>query len=231
MSEMTGRQRVLATLKHEEPDRVPVALGGGPYGIVDTLYFKLLKLLGLGEAVPPFRAGHNISYMDDRLLERLGIDTRYVWPGDSPSSPQRSGPDDITFYDGYGQEWKRALPYFYPGNGILAQAESMDEIDARVTWPDPHDPRWTAGVAERARTLGEDGRNFVIGRMVTSHGPFQTACNLRGTEAFMIDMAVSSDFAHSLLERITEVLGGLLQKLGRIGGQCDQMGNGFATDG
>jgi uroporphyrinogen decarboxylase len=211
MTEMTGRQRVLTALEHEEPDRVPVALAGGPYGIVDTLYFKLLKLLDLGEAVRPFRAGHNISYMDDRLLERLGIDTRYVWPGDSPSSPLRPGPDDFTFFDGYGQEWKRALPYFYPADGILAQVESVDEIDARVIWPDPYDSRWTAGVAERAQLLGEDGRHFVIGRMVTSHGPFQTACNLRGTEAFLMDMAVNPDFALSLLERITEFLGGLLQ--------------------
>jgi uroporphyrinogen decarboxylase len=132
VTEMTGRQRVLTALKHEEPDRVPVALGGGPYGIVDRLYFKLVKFLGLGEAVRPFRAGHNISYMDDRLLERLGIDTRYVWPGDSPSSPQRPGADDSTFFDGYGQVWKRSLPYFYPGDGILAQAESVNEIDARI---------------------------------------------------------------------------------------------------
>jgi uroporphyrinogen decarboxylase len=211
MLEMTARQRVLTALNHDEPDRLPVALGGGAYGIVDKLYFQLLKLLGLGEPVPPFRAGHNISYMDDRLLERLGVDTRYVWPGDSPSSPHGAGPDDATFFDGYGQEWKRSLPYYYPGDGILAQAESVEEIDALVNWPNPHDLRWMAGVAERARSLGEDGRYFVVGRMVTSHGPFQTACNLRGTEAFLVDMAVNPQFAHFLLERITEIMAGLLQ--------------------
>ena len=218
MVEMTSRQRVLTALRHQEPDRVPVALGGGSYGIVDALYFKLLRRLGLGEPVAPFRSGHNITYMDDRLLERLGVDTRYVWPGDSPSSPQRAGRDDLTFFDGYGQEWKRSLPYYYPATGLLAQAESLDEIETRVNWPNPDDPRWTRGVADRARALGEDGRYFVVGRMVTSHGPFQTACNLRGTEAFLLDMAANPGFAHGLLERITLLMEGLMRRYLRASG-------------
>ena len=88
---MNPRERVLAALNHQEPDRVPLALGGGPYGIIDDLYLKLVKTLNLGEPVKPFRAGHSISYMDDRLLEALGIDTRYCWPGLLPNSPVRQG--------------------------------------------------------------------------------------------------------------------------------------------
>jgi len=71
----------MAALAHEEADRVPVALGGGPYGLVDDLYLRLVKLLNLGEPVQPFRTGHTISYMDDRLLASLGTDLRYCWPG------------------------------------------------------------------------------------------------------------------------------------------------------
>src|SRR5690349_919957 len=67
LSSMTPRQRVLTALNHEEPDSVPTALGGGPYGLVDDLYLRLVKFLNLGEPVLPFRTGHNISYMDDRL--------------------------------------------------------------------------------------------------------------------------------------------------------------------
>ncbi len=71
---MTPRQRVKTALSHQEPDSVPTALGGGPYGIVDDLYLRLVKLLDLGEPVTPFRVGHSISYMDDRLLKKLGTD-------------------------------------------------------------------------------------------------------------------------------------------------------------
>ena len=150
---MTPRQRVRIALSHQEPDRVPLALGGGPYGLVDDLYLKLVKHLNLGEPASPFRTGHNISYMDDRLLDILGTDLRYCWPGLLPNSPVVGGDDNDTFYDSYGQAWKRALPYYYAGEGILKDATSIDDIESRVRWPDLSDPRWTQGVAERAQLL------------------------------------------------------------------------------
>src|SRR5215212_10174083 len=88
---MTPRQRVQTALAHEEPDSVPLALGGGPYGLVDDLYLRLVKHLDLGKPVPPFRTGHSISYMDDRLLDKLGADLRYCWPGLLPNSPVTPG--------------------------------------------------------------------------------------------------------------------------------------------
>ena len=178
---MTPRQRVMTALNHLEPDRVPMALGGGPYGLVDDLYLRLVKHLHLGEPVPPFRTGHNISYMDDRLLERLGTDTRYCWPGLLPNSPVNPGEDEDTFYDSFGQVWKRAQPYYYAGDGLLREAHDIVDIERQVRWPDLTDPRWTAGLAQRARTLREQTPYFVVMRMVASHGPFQTACDLRGT--------------------------------------------------
>jgi hypothetical protein len=130
---MLPRERVLAAIKHQESDRIPTALGGGPYGLVDDLYLRLVQHLGLGKPVHPFRSGHNISYMDDRLLERLGTDIRYCWPGLLPNSPVIPGDDNNTFYDSYGQVWKRALPYYYTGEGILQAATSIEDIE-RLVW-------------------------------------------------------------------------------------------------
>lgn len=220
---MTHRQRVLAALSHEEPDTVPLALGGGPYGLVDDLYLRLVKHLGLGGPVPPFRTGHSISYMDDRLLEKLGTDIRYCWTGLLPNSPVIPGDDADTFYDSYGQVWKRALPYYYTGEGILKDATSVNDIIARVHWPDLTDPRWTHGVAERAQLLREQTDYFVVMRMVASHGPFQTACDLRGTEAFLMDMALNPEFAHALLDKITTAIEGLFRLAMQAGGKYFDM--------
>lgn len=73
---MDPKTRVHTTLAHQEPDRIPLALWGGPYGLVDPLYFKLVHLLELGEPMPPIRSGHTVNHIDDRLLEALGVDTR-----------------------------------------------------------------------------------------------------------------------------------------------------------
>jgi len=220
---MTSRERVLTALAHEEPDRIPLALGGGPYGIVDDLYLRLVKHLNLGEPVPAFRTGHSISYMDDRLLEKLDTDLRYCWPGLLPNSPVTPGQDGDTFYDSYGQVWKRALPYYYTGEGILQDTASIDDIEARVRWPDLSDPRWTQGVAERAQGLREQTNYFIVMRMVASHGPFQTACDLRGTETFLMDMALNPEFAQTLLDKVTTAMEGLLRLAMQAGGKYFDM--------
>lgn len=223
IAKITPRLRVLMAVNHIEPDRVPLALGGGPYGLVDDLYLRLVKHLNLGAPVPPFRTGHSISYMDDRLLERLGTDLRYCWPGLLPNSPITPGEDDDTFYDSYGQVWKRAFPYYYTGEGILKDATSVDDIERRVRWPDLSDPRWTYGLEERAQLLHEQTDYFVVMRMVSSHGPFQTACDLRGTEAFLMDMALNPEFAHALLDKVTTGIEGLLKLAMRAGGKFFDM--------
>ena len=158
---MLPRELVLTALQHQKTDHIPTALGGGPYGLVDDLYLRLIEHLQLGEPVTPFRSGHNISYMDDRLLERLGVDFRYCWPGLLPNSPVHPGEDEDTFYDSYGQVWKRAKPYYYTGEGILKDALDLREIEQRIRWPDLTDPRWTRGVAERARFLRENTKKRV----------------------------------------------------------------------
>jgi uroporphyrinogen decarboxylase len=231
-AEMTPRERMRTALNHQEPDRVPIALGGGPYGMVDPLYFALLRHFGLGDPVAPFRAGHSISYLDDRLLARLGVDTRYVYPATSPSSPTHQGDDPDRFYDGYGQAWIRAEPYYYAAEGLLADATAINDIDSRVQWPDARAPEWTTGVAERARALYEDTDCYVVARMVTSHGPFQTACNLRGTETLLIDLALNPDFAKALIDRITDstcdLLHGYLEACGRYIDMIELPGDDYA---
>jgi uroporphyrinogen decarboxylase len=220
---MTPRQRVLTALTHEEPDTVPTALGGGPYGIVDELYLSLVKYLNLGEPVSPFRSGHSISYMDDHLLDKLGTDLRYCWPRLLPNSPVVPGEYEDTFYDSYGQVWKRALPYYYAGDGLLREATRIDDIDRLVRWPDLSDSRWMAGVAARAQNLREGTDYFVVMRMVASHGPFQAACDLRDTETFLLDMAINPEFAQTLLKKVTTVLEGLLRLAMQAGGKYFDM--------
>lgn len=232
MSEMTSYERVKTALNYEEPDRVPVALGGGPYGVVDELYFKLLEQLELGEPSAPFRSGHNISYIDDRMMERLGIDTRYVWPGDSPSSAQYPTGEADVYLDGYGQPWRQAFPYYFPMEGILANA-GIDEIDQIVRWPDPAAPEWTAGVRERAQRLKEGADCYVIARMVTSHGPYMTAAHLRGTQQFLMDMALNPSFVETLVDKVTGSIDNLLRSYLRAAGPYIDMielpGDDYAT--
>ena len=223
IEEILPRERVQASLRHQEPDRIPTALWGGAYGLVDDVYFKLIKILNIAKPVHPFRQGHSISYLDDRVLDKLDTDIRYVWPGASPSSPIISGKDPNIFYDSFGQPWIKAIPYYYADEGILSKTNDIADIEKLVNWPDPDDIKWSKGIHERAKYLREETPYFVTMRMVTSHGVFQTACDLRGMENFMMDMALNPEFAIALIEKITSVIAGLLKSAMIAGGKYFDM--------
>lgn len=205
---MQPSERVKTALAHQVPDRVPLALWGGPYGIVDPLYWALIKKLQLGDPVEPIRKGHTVNHMDDRLLEALGTDTRYLWPGASPGSPTHVADSGDFIYDDFGQPWKQTHPYYSATDGLLKDSTVLDDIEALVQWPDVNDSRWISGVAERASQLKDSGF-YIVGRMVLSHGPYQMACDLRGMENFMMDMIDQPDYAMALLNRITDTICGL----------------------
>lgn len=219
---MLPKERIQTALNHQEPDRIPMAIWGGSYGIVDSLYKKLVKMLNIGELNPPIRQGHSVNHIDDRLLEALDIDTRYIWPGASPSDPTYLSANGELIYDDFGQPWKRTYPYYSATDGILRNAQSISDIENLVRWPDVNDPRWMVGVTARAEFLKES-EYFIIGRMVVSHGPYQMACDLRGTENFMMDMMTEPEFAAALLNRITDTIIGLTENYLKASGESMDM--------
>ena len=74
---MTSRERILAALNHDPPDRIPVDFGGHrSSGIMAIAYRKLRKHLGLPER--PLRVYdliQQLAVIDDDVLERFGGDT------------------------------------------------------------------------------------------------------------------------------------------------------------
>ncbi len=85
---MTSRERVLATIAHKEPDRVPISFGGTmATGILECPpdgknYTKLCHYLGIDDYEEP-DIGHVANYvsnLDERILQRFGSDFRRIDP-------------------------------------------------------------------------------------------------------------------------------------------------------
>jgi uroporphyrinogen decarboxylase len=74
---MTSRERVLATIRHEEPDRVPIDIGGtGVTGVNLIAYGKLKRHLGLTEgAARIFHTWIQVAELEKAIAERLHTDT------------------------------------------------------------------------------------------------------------------------------------------------------------
>jgi uroporphyrinogen decarboxylase len=73
----TSRERVLASLNHHEPDRIPVDLSGyRSSGISAIAYPKLRAALGLPpRSVDVYDPVQQLAIVHDDVLDRLGIDT------------------------------------------------------------------------------------------------------------------------------------------------------------
>ncbi len=74
---MTSRERILATLAHREPDRVPVDLGATPSsGISALAYGNLKRHLGLtGGQTRVYDVVQQLAEPEEEVLDRFQIDT------------------------------------------------------------------------------------------------------------------------------------------------------------
>ena len=74
---MTSCQRVLAAMKHQEPDRVPVDFSGHrSSGIAAILYPKLRNYLGLPkQTIRIYDPIQQLAIVDDDVLDLFGVDT------------------------------------------------------------------------------------------------------------------------------------------------------------
>jgi uroporphyrinogen decarboxylase len=87
---MTHRERVIKTLNHEEPDRVPIDFGGYPGATSINIYAyeKLKQHLNIATD-KEIRIGNMLMFtaeVDDDILDRFDIDTYST----TPSIPLRA---------------------------------------------------------------------------------------------------------------------------------------------
>jgi len=77
---MKSRERVMHALNHKEPDRIPIDLGATIVSsIVKKTYIELKQFLGIPvEQIKMLDYVQQLPYVDDRLMERFGVDFRLV---------------------------------------------------------------------------------------------------------------------------------------------------------
>ncbi len=217
---MTGKERVLAALNHEEADRVPCDLGGWVTTISVITYNRLLRHLGIDREAPFFDWLRQTADPDEDVLERLGVDTRYVHIGKPHAwkfAPERRG-DDFYAVDEWGCGFVKtpSTLYYNLVDSPLREATVGDL--GRYPWPNPRDPGYLEGVVEKAKRLAEDGKYAVIGDFAWETW-YERAWKLVGMERFYMDMAVNPEFIHALLDRTLglhlEFLNSILSACGR----------------
>ncbi len=200
---MTHRERVLAALNHEEPDRVPIDLGGTLATSINIgAYEKLKAHLGVKTPSEVLSLRSMIATVEEEILERFDVDTRSLPMLGNTRAAERL-PDG-----GYRDEWGvvRMQPdpqgHFMDVGNPLEGEISLDDIE-RYPWPDPDDPGYTADLAGAAVRLHRETDCAVI--LTLPVGPLHQAQWMRGYENWMMDIAGDLDLYEALMDKITGI--------------------------
>ncbi|NLN17299.1 MAG: uroporphyrinogen decarboxylase [Firmicutes bacterium] len=213
---MTRRERVVRAINHQEPDYVPLDLGGGGAGMLDLTYYKMMEHLGFEEdgSTVVIPTSCTIQYYDERLLSYLDTDFRRIYLK-SPYKTQARRFDDGRFKDDWGITFKRSGLYSCIVEHPLRDMDARD-LD-NYTWPDPDDPGRVRGIEDEAKHLYHN-TDFAVVAGAPVMGTFMQACRLRGMEDFLVDLMINQEFANKLLDIIADITIGLMDAfLSRIG--------------
>jgi uroporphyrinogen decarboxylase len=197
---MNSRERLLASLRHKEPDRVPIDLGGTSSGIQTKAYDNLKKILGFDGETKTFIRDH--VEIDESVLKILGIDTRYIRVK-SPKGYKLIIEEDNSYVDLWGTRWKKPTSSFYYDMVDYPIKEPTIEALNRYKWPDPDDLGRIEGLREKARELDETTEYALVVDMI-GYGVFEQGWALRGFENFLMDLALNQKFAEALMQRVAD---------------------------
>ena len=205
---MSGRERVLAAINHETPDRVPIVIGASnATGLKAGPYHGLKQLLGLATADRYIYDWPELGTIqpDEAVLERLHSDVRGVFDSFPAATLGRNAarPAHAPFIDDWGSGQVEVEDgTWYPGVHPMAEAATIEAIEA-YPWPDMDDPSRVAHVRATAAGLAADGRYAILATPWLLF-PFERAFAMQGLETFLMNLALEPDFAEALLWKIAD---------------------------
>ncbi|MGA9597494.1 MAG: hypothetical protein WBV06_15165, partial [Acidimicrobiia bacterium] len=219
---MTPRERVLATINHKEPDRVPVFLGvSNATGIKMKTYRAIKELIGV-EAEDRYLYDWpelGSALVDEETMVRLHSDVRGVLDLEPESVMERNRNREphSDYINSWGSGATEVTPgEWYPLVEPLADATTVAEIE-EYPWPDMSDPTRYAHVPARAAALAEQNEYAIVATPWLLF-PFERAFAMQGMERFLLNMAMNPEFAEALLWKIEELckigMGHFLEALG-----------------
>ncbi len=203
---MTSRERLLATLNHHEPDRVPVDFGGNQSGIHKFAYQRLVDLLGLREEMVIMDLVQQLALPSEAVLERLHVDTRYVWAKGAAGFDarilrhEREGRTWHDFTDEFGVTWSMPedSPRYFDITRSPLAGLSLDEIKG-YPFPRGDDPTRFASLREEALRIRRDTPYPVISGI--SGVVYEICWYMRGLENLFVDMIERPEVLETIIDR------------------------------
>jgi uroporphyrinogen decarboxylase len=208
---MNSRERVLTALDHQEPDRVPIDLGGTVVtSIAIPTYAALRDHLGLARLpVRTLETVQQIAVVDDDVLEIFGVDVVPVF-ANPPAGYQAvfvdEGERGESFRDEFGATLRRPKGGYYYDWQEFPLAEPSIEALKKMPWPDAADPARYHGLRERVQQLRAGSERALFGMAPCGHDLFNQLLRVRGMAEGLMDLVAEPEFAHAFFDRLSATI-------------------------
>jgi len=174
MEKMTPKERWLAVLNRQKPDRIPM-----DYWATAEVTKKLMQYLGCENENALFKQLH--------IDNGFSVEPRYI----GPPIPKETDVFGFRFKDvDYGTGTYSECVY-HP----LANYETLDEIKNNYNWPSPD---WYDYSGISKQIIGKEDYPIMGG----GSEPFMTYKNLRGQEQGMMDLILHPEIVHFCLDKL-----------------------------
>jgi uroporphyrinogen decarboxylase len=206
----SSRERLLTTLDHHEPDRVPFDLGGTQVtGIHVVAYRNLRQALGLSPVeVQLCDYIQQLALPDDDVIERLGVDVRGLFPLNSHNwnvHKEEAG-EYWVYHDEWGITHRRSRPdgLYYSIVQVPLDDPDLSVQDIRNhPWPNMADPQRIAGLQEQAERYRASGYGVVLKDPFA--GMFEMAQRIIGMEQCLVMMATDKKLMGALFDKLLDL--------------------------
>ena len=182
---MTPRERMLATLSHHQPDRVPMSMDMRP-----ELWTKMRAKYGCAENWEVAKV------FDADIFRWVSVGVRHRQFEKKSGGNERLQIDERTHSDCWGVVQRTGSDGKYEEwvGGPFVNTDDLDSFE----WPDDSDLTIAPDAAEKVKTLQNQGY-WVIG----SGGvhPFKQAWHMRGFENFLCDYMANPAWVEAIYER------------------------------
>jgi uroporphyrinogen decarboxylase len=207
---MKSRERVSLALNHQEPDRIPIDLGGSIVtSITKSAYIDLKQFLGLPqEEIKLLDYVQQLPYLTEDLLQRFQVDFRMVQlpAATAPGLSIFEEGDYLAFIDRWGSKlhMPRQGGLYFDWVDFPIQSASLQALD-EYQWPRPDPLENNLRLRDQAKFLYEMTDYALVGSAVIGGGIFEQPARTMGLENFLMALVSEPQFVDRLMDRITDI--------------------------